>query len=90
MAALDKRLNMLIFQGIQLEGNVQQLRGAARQAAIDRYRAKYPFLAQAPPLIRAALKQVNWYHLRPDRLYFVDNSQSFGHRDEIPIPDASQ
>jgi len=31
---------------------------------------------------------VRWYRLEPQRLYFIDNSRGFGHRDEIePAPD---
>lgn len=71
------------IQGIQLEGEVAQLSGAARQAAIDLYQAKYPFLAAAPAPVRQALQKVGWYRLQPDRFYFIDNSKGFGHRDEI-------
>jgi uncharacterized protein YhbP (UPF0306 family) len=73
------------IRGIQLEGAVRQLLGAEREAAIERYRAKYPFLAEAEPAIAAALTRVNWYCLTPERLYFVDNSRGFGHRDEIAL-----
>jgi len=71
------------IRGIQLEGTVRQLADAEREAAIDRYRAKYPFLAEAAPPVAAALARVNWYCLTPERLYFIDNSRGFGHRDEI-------
>lgn len=70
-------------QGIQLEGIVQQLKGDARREAIDLFQGKYAFLAQAPPIIRTAFTAVNWYRLRPDKLYFVDNSKGFGWRDQI-------
>ncbi len=73
-------------KGIQLEGVTQPLQGQARQSAIALYRTKYPFLAKVPAVIQSALAQVNWYRLRPDKLYFIDNSKGFGHRDEIPLP----
>lgn len=73
------------IQGIQLEGIVTQLTGAARESAWKRYRAKYTFLAQAPLPVQQALQKVNWYQLVPDRLYFIDNSKGFGHRDEIQL-----
>lgn len=73
------------IKGIQCEGVVSQLQGDARQAAIARYEIKYPFLQQAPAKIAVALRKVNWYCLRPERLYFIDNSKGFGYRDEIPI-----
>ena len=72
-------------QGIQLEGDVQLLQGEERQTAVTLYRQKFTFLTQSPPVIQTALAQVNWYRLRPDRLYFVDNSKGFGHRDEIDL-----
>ncbi len=72
-------------QGIQLEGMVQLLQGEARQSAVALYQEKFTFLAQAPPVIQTAFAQVNWYRLRPERLYFVDNGKGFGHRDEINL-----
>jgi uncharacterized protein len=72
------------IKGIQLEGVVTLLTGEARQAAIERYTRKYPFLADPPDeRMKTALTRVNWYQLVPDRLYFIDNSKGLGHRDEI-------
>jgi uncharacterized protein len=73
------------IKGIQLEGRVEQLEGEARLAAIALYEEKYPFLRSAGPAVRQALERVAWYRLRPSRLYFIDNSRGFGHRDEIPL-----
>lgn len=75
-----------IIQGIQLEGLVRQLTGAEKETAVIQYKAKYPFLTTAPTPVRQALLKVNWYHLKPDLAYFIDNSKGFGHRDEIPLP----
>jgi hypothetical protein len=74
-----------VIQGIQLAGDAAQLSGAERLKAMALYQAKFTFLAQSPPPIRAAFEKVNWYRLRPYQLYFVDNSKGFGHRDEIRI-----
>ena len=73
------------IQGIQLEGDVDQLAGEERALAIALYQRKYPFLAAADPAIQTELAKINWYRLRPKRLYFVDNSLGFGHRDEIDL-----
>jgi hypothetical protein len=73
------------IKGIQLEGAAEKLEGAARDEAIGRYVAKYPFLAQPESGLAAALARVNWYCLTPERLYFIDNSRGLGHRDEIPL-----
>lgn len=71
------------IKGIQLEGVVQQLAGEARAEAIARYGRKFSFVAEADAKIQAALDQVEWFRLRPDRFYFIDNSRGFGHRDRI-------
>lgn len=73
------------IKGIQLEGEVEQLEGDEREAAIALYRAKYPFLQNAAAAVASAMRRVNWYRLTPTRLYFVDNSRGFGHRDEIVL-----
>ena len=71
------------IQGVQLAGTAVLLKGDLRQQAIDRYQAKFPFLAKAPPPIQAAFQKVNWYQVNPTELYFVDNSKGFGHRDQL-------
>ena len=71
------------IQGIQLEGRARLLAGGEREAAIAIYAAKYDFMSRPIAVIEQALARVNWYSLSPDRLYFVDNSRGFGHRDEI-------
>lgn len=71
------------IKGIQLEGTVRQLEGAERDEAVALYRKKYPFIASAAGAIAAALNRVNWYRINPAKLYFIDNSKGFGHREEI-------
>lgn len=78
------------IQGIQLEGEVILLSGEAREIAIALYLAKFSFLQSADQVLRAQMEKVNWYRLRPDRFYFVDNSLGFGHRDEIDLPAAME
>lgn len=73
------------IQGIQLSGMVSQLEGKERDRALALYIEKFPFLADAPPPLAAALTRVNWYRVRPTRLFFVDNTVGFGHRDEIDL-----
>ncbi|HSM59091.1 MAG TPA: pyridoxamine 5'-phosphate oxidase family protein [Candidatus Sulfomarinibacteraceae bacterium] len=70
------------IKGVQMEGAAQQLGGARREAAIDRYLQKFPEVSREVTLADA-LRRVNWYRLRPDQLYFIDNSKGFGHRDRI-------
>ncbi|HRQ40344.1 MAG TPA: pyridoxamine 5'-phosphate oxidase family protein [Chloroflexota bacterium] len=77
------------IQGIQLEGEVVMLAGDERATAVAFYTSKFPFIAQADAAMRAALAKVNWYCLRPSRLYFIDNSKGLGHRDEVNLADQS-
>jgi uncharacterized protein YhbP (UPF0306 family) len=76
------------IKGIQLEGEARQVDGHEKAAAIARYGLKFPIvgdLAKAPVTIVKAMSQVAWYKTTPKRVYFIDNSQGFGHRDEIPL-----
>ncbi|WP_420640969.1 pyridoxamine 5'-phosphate oxidase family protein [Candidatus Leptofilum sp.] len=73
------------IKGIQLEGQVSLLTDVSRETSIARYLQKYPFLAQADANMQNALVEVNWYCLRPERLYFIDNSLGLGHRDEVAL-----
>ncbi len=73
------------IQGVQLEGNVTLLPEAERENAVALYQAKYPFVAKADTQLQTALARVNWYRLRPERLYFIDNRMGLGHRDEIDL-----
>jgi uncharacterized protein YhbP (UPF0306 family) len=73
------------IQGIQLEGGVTLLSGAERDEAVQLYQRKYPFVSPDNPAIGPALAKVNWYRLRPRRLYWIDNSLGLGHRDEIQV-----
>lgn len=73
------------IQGIQLAGPVLSLTGESRKTAIFLYQQKYPFIKTAGPALLTALQKVNWYRLRPQELYFIDNSQGFGHRDMVEL-----
>ncbi len=74
------------IKGIQLEGIATPLTGGEAEHARAIYGTKFPIvraLPDAPAALVAALAKVRWYRLVPDRLYFIDNSAGFGHRDEI-------
>jgi uncharacterized protein YhbP (UPF0306 family) len=73
------------IQGVQLEGIVRQLDETDLRQVKNWYLDKFPFLASDQPQIERALRQVNWYELKADLCYFIDNSRGLGHRDEIPI-----
>jgi uncharacterized protein len=81
-AIYEQQHDWTAIRGIQLEGEVSRLTGAVLAAAIARYLARFPSVATEPELA-SALPRVSWFRLRPHRLFFVDNSQGLGHRDEI-------
>jgi uncharacterized protein YhbP (UPF0306 family) len=71
------------IKGIQLEGKVKKLKGDEIDQAKQLFSDRFPFLQEVPDTILMALNKVHWYSLTPDRLFFVDNTQDFGHRDEV-------
>jgi uncharacterized protein YhbP (UPF0306 family) len=74
------------IKGVQLEGRAARLEGALRDAALECYAGKFPFVRGQPgtaPEILRALERVAWYRLVPSRLYLIDNSLGFGRREEI-------
>lgn len=74
------------IKGVQMEGMVSRLRGADEKRARQLYAEKFPLigkLASAPASIVTALARVGWYRLTPTRLFFIDNSCGFAHREEI-------
>jgi uncharacterized protein YhbP (UPF0306 family) len=76
------------IKGVQLEGRASEIRGDEELRARQRYGDKFPLvgrLASAPAAIVEALAKVHWYRLQVERLYFLDNSLGFGHRDQIEL-----
>lgn len=74
------------IKGVQAEGTACEISGADEAHARRLYADKFPVvgrLAQAPAAIVKAMARVRWYRFVPGRLYFIDNSAGFGHRDEI-------
>ena len=76
------------IQGIQLEGSATRLDGLEQARAILLYGKKFSIvanIAQAPAVIAQAFARVAWYRITPTRVFFVDNSLGFGHRDFIAV-----
>jgi len=76
------------IKGIQLEGATCRLAGKERVNAIARYGLKFSLvrnLSDAPAAIAQAMSRISWYKVTASRLYMIDNSQGFGHRDEVPL-----
>lgn len=78
------------IKGVQLEGDARRLQGTEAAAAAECYARKFAFVRDwrsGPSKLAEALARVSWYRLVPRRLYFIDNSRGFGHRDEV-VPEA--
>jgi hypothetical protein len=76
------------IKGVQLEGIAREIRGKEEARARRLYGEKFPVirgLARAPAALAEAMDRVRWYEVAPDRLYFIDNSAGFGHRDAIDL-----
>ena len=76
------------IKGVQLQGRVKSLHGDEQARGQQLYGQKFPLVGPSesiPAAIAAALARVRWYRLEPERLYFIDNSLGFGHRDEIDL-----
>ncbi len=84
----DNPGNWRQIQGIQMEGRVRHLQQEEKLRAQQIYGEKFPVVGERAkflPSIAEALAKIAWFKLVPVRLYFVDNSRGFGHRDEIEL-----
>ena len=80
-------------RGLQLEGRVEVLDGAARLAGLAHYLAKFhdvKALFEAPrdrneETIAQRLKAANLYRLQPDYVRLIDNSRWFGYKAELRL-----
>ncbi len=74
------------IKGVQIEGLANEIAGDEAERARTLYGGKYPVIgnrAQMPAAIAAALARASWYKLVPNRIWFIDNSIAFGHREEL-------
>jgi uncharacterized protein YhbP (UPF0306 family) len=79
------------IKGIQLEGSVALVDSVAAKAkAMAIYAGKYPdiirlFTNPASGLFYKAFFKVKFYCVAPQKLFFIDNEQGFGKRQELAI-----
>ena len=79
------------IKGIQLEGRVELVDGmAAKAKAMAVYAFKYPeviklFTDPASGVFHKAFLKVKFYCVVPDKLFFIDNAQGFGRRQELVL-----
>lgn len=70
------------IQGVQLSGKAERLEGTARDAGLEVYRGKFPFLALEARLLDA-LGKAHCYRLVAEELHWIDNAMGFGARTQI-------
>lgn len=81
-------------EGVQLEGPVARLAGDERAAALERYVARFPWLAAldagdaSERRIGERLAAADVYRLRPERLVLVENARGFGVRQVVDVSEA--
>jgi uncharacterized protein YhbP (UPF0306 family) len=79
------------IKGIQLEGNVALVDGVLEKAkAMAVYARKYPgviklFTDPASGVFFKAFLKVKFYCVTPQKVFFIDNEQGFGKRQELPV-----
>jgi len=87
--------NWHLIKGIQLEGQAESLGGILENGRIAKtYVRKFPNVADfffSPGKLGKAIMQkvskVRFYKLIPDRIYFINNDQGFGSREELILKD---
>ena len=79
------------IKGIQLEGNVTAVESVLEKAkAMTIYARKYPaviklFTNPASGIFYQAFLKVKFYRVAPERVFYIDNAQGFGKRQELTI-----
>ena len=79
------------IKGIQLEGRVELVDGVLEKAkAMAVYAIKYPdviklFTDPSSGVFHKAFLKVKFYCVVPQKLFFIDNEQGFGKRQELLI-----
>ncbi len=79
------------IKGIQMEGVVENIGGILKNPRISKeYVRKFPGVADfllSPKKLGEAIEKkiagVDFYRLKPSKIYFLNNELGFGHRDEL-------
>ena len=78
------------IRGLQIEGGVEELSAAELPPAMSAYVAKFPFVKDfltPEGLFRIGGRMIGarFYKLAPSRVFLLDNSKGFRHREEFVI-----
>jgi uncharacterized protein YhbP (UPF0306 family) len=87
--------NWLDIKGLQLSGKVRQVGRIADHAEIaDAFTHKFPDVGgffgkpdDMPESIADKVAKVLFYRFRPSSIFYIDNSQGFGHKEELVLED---
>ncbi len=79
------------IQGVQVEGTAQMVDGATELVRVVQvYVRRFDFLrglldgaASGPAVLRGPLASSRFYVLQPNWIRLIDNSQGFGHKEEL-------
>jgi uncharacterized protein len=82
-----------VIQGLQIEGTAHMIEGAADLArAVRVYAGRFEFLrgllggdTSGPAGLRGPLASSRFYVLRPTWIRLIDNTQGFGHKEELRL-----
>ena len=81
------------IKGLQLEGHVEQIGPlSANREIAGAFADKFPDTsgffkdpADLPDPVAEKVARVRFYRLQPARIFYIDNSLGFGHREELPM-----
>jgi len=80
------------IKGIQSEGRVERIRSPKTMLRFwELYRKKFPFVeaffkaGSLRDTVQSKLAGVRVYRVVPHAIWFLDNSQGFGHREMLPL-----
>ena len=76
--------NWVNIRGLQFEGTCTRLSGPDAREASRVYASKYPFI-QENKILKLALSKAYYFKIKPTWIRLVDNTQGFGHKQEIQI-----
>jgi uncharacterized protein YhbP (UPF0306 family) len=82
-----------VIQGIQLEGRVELVDSLIEKGrALAIYARKYPdviklFTDPSSGVFYKAFVKVKFYCVTPEKVFFIDNAQGFGKRQELVLTD---
>jgi uncharacterized protein YhbP (UPF0306 family) len=81
------------IKGLQLQGHVEQIGPlSANKKIADAFVDKFPDTSrffidpeEMPDAVAGKVAKVRFYRMQATRIFYIDNSLGFGHREELPM-----